>query len=36
MDAETHYTLAPAFYNDVLVHAIDLTRAVIVAKGTSR
>ena len=30
MDGETHYLLAPAFYNEVLVKALDGTRAVIV------
>jgi hypothetical protein len=35
MDAETHYALAPAFYNEVLRPAIELTRAVVVATAGS-
>lgn len=30
MDAQTHYALAPAFYNEVLLRAVGLTRALIV------
>ncbi|MGH2824443.1 MAG: hypothetical protein ACRDLY_15795 [Thermoleophilaceae bacterium] len=36
MDAQAHLALAPAFYNEVLVPAIRLTRAVIVASATTR
>jgi hypothetical protein len=34
MDAQTHYAMAPAFYNEVLVPAIELTRALVVASAT--
>jgi hypothetical protein len=33
MNAQTHYALAPAFYNEVLVPAIEGSGDVIVAKG---
>jgi hypothetical protein len=35
MEAETHYTLAPAFYNEILRPAIELTRTVVVASAAS-
>jgi hypothetical protein len=34
MDAETHYLLAPAFYNELLWPAIELTRALVVTSAT--
>jgi hypothetical protein len=34
MDAATHYALAPAYYNEVLLSAIDLTRKVLVTSAT--
>jgi hypothetical protein len=33
LDAETHYLLAPAFYNEVLVKALDGGRSVIVSSS---
>jgi hypothetical protein len=31
MDAQTHYSLAPAFYNEVLRPALELTRKLVIA-----
>jgi hypothetical protein len=36
MDAQTHYTLAPAFYNEVVLTAIELTRAIIVESASQK
>jgi hypothetical protein len=33
MDASTHYALAPAFYNEVLIRAVEHTRTVIIASS---
>jgi hypothetical protein len=32
MDANTHYAIAPAFYNEVLLSAIEATRLTLVER----
>lgn len=34
MDAQTHYALAPAFYNEVLRPAVELTRKIVVTSSS--